>query len=399
MGLTDATANYLTINEWISNNMVEDANKTIVYTAVPRERGPGEKFLPTYYDLIVATDGLVYNAGYDVTDAGIKFQKKILDQFPDCTPVMGWADMGMELEYVRSVSECGKLIAGADWGYDNGSVWGAFPKYKPKAPINGTIPETYNTENGKIYVAFMMSDGDAWHFTDGTNIANFMNAKRGSFPMGWSTASLFTVANPLILQWYYETKTANDEFLQGPCGITYAYASVMPTRSYDNYLQLTKKALADAGLTMTNYWDLTNRKGGTGNALTGGDFSLIQKYYDVVKPDAITRGHNSPSGAYQMLGNCLVIEQVGAYWATNKTAGGGCLNAGHITSTLEYFRQNVLKNDAPLFLMVNVEAWGDGLDMVPTAINSLKTCGNNGIYKFVLPTQLVAAARTYEKTK
>ncbi len=398
MGMTAQTANYLTINDWIAENMVEGSNKTIVYAAVPRERGTGEKFLPTYYDLIVASDGLVYNAGYDFLDAGKKYQKKILDQFPDCTPVMGWADLNMEEQYISSISECGKIVAGADWGYDNGSIWGAFPEFQQQQPINGEIPQDYTAENGKMYVSFMMSDGDAWHFTDGSNIANFMNPDRGTFPMGWSTASMFGVCNPLILEWYYDTKSENDEFLQGPCGISYAYASKMPARSYENFLKLTKEAFANVGLTMSNYWDLVNSGGGTGNSLVGSDYSLIEKYVEIVQPDLLSRGHNSLTGEWQLIGDTVVIEQIGNYWAKGGVQSfGGCDNAEDIVLSLEYFRENVLKSDAPLFLMVNVNSWGEGVHMVPDAIEQLKGGANAASYEFVLPSQLVAAIRNYSK--
>ena len=340
------------------------------YLAVPRERGTGEEFLPTYYDLIVASGGLVYNAGYDFLEAGKAYQKKILDQFPDCTPVMGWADLSMEEDYVSSVSECGKIIAGADWGYDNGSVWGAFPEYTHEEPINVEIPADYTAENGKMYVSFMMSDGDAWHFTDGSNIANFMNENRGTFPMGWSTASLFGSCNPLIMEWYYDKKSPNDEFLQGPCGISYAYASKMPARSYENFLKLTKETFGKMGITMANYWDLVNNGGGVGNSLVGSDYSLIEKYVEIVQPDLLSRGHNSLTGEWQLIGDTVVIEQIGNYWAKNGVESyGGCDNASDIVGSLEYFQ----------------------------AINELKAGENADSYEFVLPSQMVAAIRNYSK--
>ena len=398
MGMTAQQANYLSVNNWIADNLVEGANKTIVYAAVPRERGTGEEFLPTYYDLIVASDGLVYNAGYDFLEAGKAYQKKILDQFPDCTPVMGWADLSMEEDYVSSVSECGKIIAGADWGYDNGSVWGAFPEYTHEEPINGEIPADYTAENGKMYVSFMMSDGDAWHFTDGSNIANFMNEDRGTFPMGWSTASLFGSCNPLIMEWYYDKKSPNDEFLQGPCGISYAYASKMPARSYENFLKLTKETFGKMGITMANYWDLVDNGGGTGNSLVGSDYSLIEKYVEIVQPDLLSRGHNSLTGEWQLIGDTVVIEQIGNYWAKNGVESyGGCDNASDIVGSLEYFREHELKSDAPLFIMVNVNSWGVGVQMVPEAINELKAGENADSYEFVLPSQMVAAIRNYSK--
>lgn len=398
MGMTAQQANYLSVNNWIADNLVEGANKTIVYAAVPRERGTGEEFLPTYYDLIVASGGLVYNAGYDFLEAGKAYQKKILDQFPDCTPVMGWADLSMEEDYVSSVSECGKIIAGADWGYDNGSVWGAFPEYTHEEPINGEIPADYTAENGKMYVSFMMSDGDAWHFTDGSNIANFMNENRGTFPMGWSTASLFGSCNPLIMEWYYDKKSPNDEFLQGPCGISYAYASKMPARSYENFLKLTKETFGKMGITMANYWDLVNNGGGVGNSLVGSDYSLIEKYVEIVQPDLLSRGHNSLTGEWQLIGDTVVIEQIGNYWAKNGVESyGGCDNASDIVGSLEYFREHELKSDAPLFIMVNVNSWGVGVQMVPEAINELKAGENADSYEFVLPSQMVAAIRNYSK--
>jgi hypothetical protein len=97
-----------------------------------------------------------------------------------------------------------------------------------------------------------------------------------------------------------------------------------------------------------------------------------------------------------MLGDTVVIEQIGSYWPSANTATGVC-NAADIIGSLEYFRQNKLTADKPLFLMVNVEAWGEGVHMVPDAINALKAGADADKYNFILPTELVAAVRTYEK--
>ena len=165
-GFTGDNANTFAINQWISDNMVDDASKSLVVALAPMERGEGEKFLPTYFDFAVATNALIYNAAYVYLEKGQEIQKSILDQFPDNTPVVGWPNLNMEGDYVNSISACGKMVAGADWGVDNGSVWAAFPPYTHEEPVT-PIPASYPVNNDEVYVAFMVSDGDAWHFASG----------------------------------------------------------------------------------------------------------------------------------------------------------------------------------------------------------------------------------------
>ncbi|MDR1094372.1 MAG: hypothetical protein LBL66_09530 [Clostridiales bacterium] len=400
-------ANYLTINNWIADNMVAGSNRTIVYIAVPRYREQGGEFLPNYYDLAVATDGLIYNAGYDFLEAGEAYQKKILDQFPDCTPVCGWADMAMEGVFVHTLSKAGKFLLAIDWGYGNGSVFGAFPEYSRETPVNGEMPASYEAENGKIYAAFVMSDGDAWHFTAGSNIGNFAwrqqgyAAAGGDFPMGWSFDCTFAVCNPLIMRWYYETKSPRDNFIQAASGISYIYASKMPERSRENFLKISALELKKAGLDVMEYWDLDKAgQGGRANELVGDDYGVIARYADVIKPQAMFRGHNSLTGNYEFVNGMLTIEKLGNWFAKDGIESyGGVDTPDEIVKVLEHFRAQKLAADKPLFLLFDVDAWGVGVSMVPDAIGAIRAGAHSSAYEFVTPNQLIAGIKTYESKK
>lgn len=383
-GFTGDNANTFAINQWISDNMVDDASKSLVVALAPMERGEGEKFLPTYFDFAVATNALIYNAAYVYLEKGQEIQKSILDQFPDNTPVVGWPNLNMEGDYVNSISACGKMVAGADWGFDNGSVWAAFPPYTHEEPVT-PIPASYPVNNDEVYVAFMVSDGDAWHFASGDFLCFWGNEVRGTQPIGWTIPSLFMNYSPLMLEYIYDTASDQDNLMQGPSGIGYLYPSKVPAESYANYLNSTKDIFSKLGLNMVNVWDIVEGS----NTMVGTDEELLKQYIDVVKPAALLRGHDSATGAYSIYNGTVMMEEVGNF------DGRGAMTAEDIVAAIDTIRGKT-EAGKPTFILINIEAWGDCVTAIQPALDTIAGREDASRYHFLTPAQLVSAIKTYE---
>lgn len=387
--VTDVTKEYgftdhIQINRWIADNMVKGSNKQIVFVLNPTGRDNFSEMLPQAYDLAIATDSLIYHVN-PFLQVEVELQKSLLDQFPDHTLVVGWAGMDIEGDYIKSVSLAGKSVICTDWGYPNGSIWAAFPSFYSNS-VQPVIPDNYPVSNNRTYVAFTISDGDAWHYASRDLLSFWNQPSRGSVPIGWTVPALFSEGNPLIMRYLYNTKSANDEFMQGPSGYGYVYAGSMPEEAYDSYLTYTKLYLDAMGLNMVNYWDLNAGN----NALVGADESLIAKYVQRVGSQAVFRGHDG-DGSYKMMDGAVVTQEVG------NTLGAGTRSAEDIVKAVDRAKEKTPAGQ-PTFVMVNVEAWGDGVSSIQAAIDALND-RNTGEYAFVKPSELTAAVRAYTAGK
>ncbi len=371
----------LGINKWIGENMVEGSNKELIFMLYPGDRDTGSSSHPVIYDLAVAVDGLIYWIDPDF-DTFLNVQKSILDQFGSNALVIGWPGINMERAYVNSITECGKNVVCADWGFENGSVVSGFENYYP-TECTTVVPKTETVLNNKVYVAFTVSDGDAWHYATRELLAYWNSPVRGTVPITWTIPSLFAKYHPTLLEYLYDTKTPMDEFIQGPSGVGYIYPSKMSDDVYDDYLEKTKSAFEKTKINMVNYWD-------TSTTYYTADNARLKEYAETVKPDAIFLGHELNNNDYFMIGDTVCINEMG-------------VNRGRGTHTAEEIVENIDRAVSitpagkPVFVAVNVEAWGQGVNTIAEAYSMLLDREDAGRYEFVTSASLVGKIRSYEK--
>lgn len=126
---------------------------------------------------------------------------------PGNSVYMGW--WLQENAGVRYASERGVVTLAADWS-QNLSVYAGMNKgqdIKPQKTVKA--PKLKN----KIYVSYIMSDGDNIQYCEGFMQGIWAQAERGDFPIAWTvTPSMYDIAKPL-LKYYYKTATDNDCFI------------------------------------------------------------------------------------------------------------------------------------------------------------------------------------------
>ncbi len=400
-GFTYAKDNLITINQWAVDNLQSGSNKNMVFALCPQVRTwyagmtESDQF-PTAYDMAIALDAFIYTP-IPYTPAGLLLEEKVLEYYDDGIPVIGWPGP-YENVWVSHVSKCNKIVVSIDWEYNNGSLWCAFPPFDYEGEPLAPLPEadSVKTYNDTVYIAFGYSDGDAFHYCERDLIAHLNNPviMDTDIPMGWTIPSIWRQFNPVLLEYYYSLRRPGlDEFLQGPSGISYAYASMMSESSYENYLYRTKEVFGQLGINMVAYWDITS---GNTNSMVGNDDSYVEKYIDIVKPDAIFRGQSSRTGDYKIINGTICVEKVGNF------NGSGCQTSGDIISSVAKMieRQktgaDAIRPNGPVFIMIDVNAWGDPIEtVVPVAVQTL--LAQEGVnYEFVTPSGLIAAIRDYE---
>ena len=99
----------------------------------------------------------------------------------------------------------------------------------------------------KVYVCLYNSDGDATWAMQNLHSDNWLDPDRGSFPFGWGFLPLMVKLMPGMLQYYQETRLANDCFWGPSSGAGYTYSWLWPEDLVDGYLRDSRRLLDQSG--------------------------------------------------------------------------------------------------------------------------------------------------------
>lgn len=380
-GFSIANGGNFGINEWIRDNMVEGSNENMIFLINPDSRDSDSDNRNAIYDMAVAVDGLIYCIDPDF-DSYIKIQKGILDQFGDNALVIGWPGINMEGAYLSSVSSCDKNVVCADWSPANYSVVTGFDTYLPQE-CTTVVTEDQQVIGNKVYIAFTVSDGDAWHYDNREFLKYWNSSVRGNFPITWTIPSINAKVNPNWMEYIYDTKSDLDEFIQGPCGIGYVHPSRMSDEAFTDYCEKTKVAFEKTKINMVNYWDSSVSYYVEGN-------ERLEEYVRIVQPEAVFLGHCNVSNDYFMIGDTVCIKEMGiGNVRGTQTAQEMLNNIDNMIAASE--------DGKPIFIAMNVEAWGQGVSTIAELHSILLEREDAGRYEFVSSADLVGKIRDYEK--
>ncbi len=397
-----ARDNPITLNDWAIENLLPGSNPNMVFALWPVMRTWYQQAMPTEwnqfstaYDMAVAFNAFIYQP-IPYTERGLEQEKKILSNYSDGIPVIGWAGEH-ENQWITHLSDNGKIAVAIDWEYNNGSLWAAFPPFNNEEGVTAPLPpaEEVVTYNDTVYIAFSYSDGDAFHYSERDLVAHLSNPviMDTDIPMGWTIPSIWRNYNPVLLEYVYNLRRPGlCNFIQGPSAISYIYASRLPEAAYERILQDTKTVFGQLGINMVNFWDITP---GPTNSMVGADEKALRRYIEVIKPDAVFLGQSSHTGDYRIIDDVVVIEEVGNFKGSGNQTASQIVDAVDRMVERQKTGANAIRPDGPVFVMLNINAWGDPITMVPDAVNTLKA-RLGAKYEFVTPAGLVAAISNYE---
>ncbi|MFD2144544.1 hypothetical protein [Mucilaginibacter antarcticus] len=172
--------------------------------------------------------------------------------------------MAEEAPGITRASKYGIATIASDWSF-NLTVFSGTSRVinikptPPKPPLKN-----------KIYVAFILSDGDNLQFVEHLMRKLWNNPDRGAVPMGWTVSPAMLDAMPGALNYYYKTATDNDNLISGPSGFGYTYPNTWTDKSLlKRFVAKTEDYNKRAGLRVITIW----------NTITGGINPNVGKIY------------------------------------------------------------------------------------------------------------------------
>ena len=122
----------------------------------------------------------------------------------------------------------------------------------------------------KIYVAFILSDGDNLQYLEHLMRKLWANPDRGAVPMGWTVSPAMLDAMPGALNYYWQTTTSNDNLISGPSGYGYTYPNTWTDEKLlKQFVAKTEDYNKRAGLRVITIW----------NTITGGISPNVGEIY------------------------------------------------------------------------------------------------------------------------
>ena len=147
----------------------------------------------------------------------------------------------------------------------------------PRTVVVKPIPPKPTLQN-KIYVAFILSDGDNLQYVEHLLRKLWNNPDRGAVPMGWTMSPAMLDAMPGALNYFQKTSTVNDNLMSGPSGYGYAYPNYFrTTTALNQYVAKTEDYNKRAGFRVVTVW----------NTITGGINANVGQSFATYAPSLL----------------------------------------------------------------------------------------------------------------
>lgn len=212
-------------------------------------QNPGNRNLRDYS---IAGKAMCFYSDYYDGDANVKLD--ILSWAKSNAPILGWTEN--EINFVSANSLQSVVTVAADHAA-NLSLYSAGGA-DVLTQSNHTLDVNLEAEQGKHYLAIVMSDGDNVQWMTkgfGSSDKYFGSMYRGEFPMTWTTSpSLYDLA-PDILSDLYANATDNDLFIAGPSGVGYINATEYSKEGIEEYAAYTAGYLEKTDIEYVNFLD------------------------------------------------------------------------------------------------------------------------------------------------
>jgi hypothetical protein len=299
-------------------------------------------------------------------DPNITDESNLLNNFLSTMPAgsnfMGW--WPEEGPGVQRVSQYGITTIASDW-CSNLTVHSGMPRtvnIKP-APPKPTL-------QNKIYVAFILSDGDNLQFIEHLMRKLWSNPDRGSVPMGWTLSPAMLDAMPGALNYFWQTATNNDNLISGPSGYGYTYPNSWPDQNKLNqFVAKTEDYNSRAGFRVITVW----------NTITGGINQNVGQSYAAYAPTLLGVTAQNTGGGLTIYNQSLPGMALSCNYCTNEQA-----MKDHIASASAGWN-----GAEPRFIIIQAQPW---TDVKPTNFKNV-AASLNANYVVVRPDHIFQLIR------
>ncbi|HEY8916252.1 MAG TPA: GxGYxYP domain-containing protein, partial [Chitinophaga sp.] len=299
-------------------------------------------------------------------DPDVAAESTLLNSFLSSMPAganyMGW--WPEEGPGVQRASSYGIATVASDWA-TNLTVHSGMPRTVNLKPM----PPKPALQN-KLYVAFILSDGDNLQYVEHLMRKLWNNPDRGAVPIGWTLSPAMLDAMPGALNYYWQSSTNNDNLISGPSGYGYAYPNSWPTQSSLNqFAAKTEDYNKRAGFRVITIW----------NTITGGINQNVGETFASYAPTTLGLTAQNTGGGLTIYNNSLPGMALSCNYCTNEQA-----MKDHIASAAAGWN-----GASPRFIIIQAQPWQD---VTPT---SFKNVANslNADYIVVRPDHIFQLIR------
>jgi hypothetical protein len=282
--------------------------------------------------------------------------------------VMGWSypeGTGSSVTgLVNYVSANNKwLIPASPYGARNLSYWNQFST-QPAAQTQGSAI----TAGQKIYLAFMISDGDNTSMIT-THFKNrWADSARGQVPLGWGISPWFShYIAPCFLKWFLEHKSTNDYITASVSGTGYNFPMELSASFRNSYFAQTASDMALYGMQVG--WLLSDDEHPLSDDVAGA-------FIDATGVKCLFSNF-SGNGAFKVWHDAMYINSINTY-TNDEVAVKNAIVA------------RAAQLSKPGFIMVTCDGWG----MTPTKIKWIADQLGTTNYQVLRPDVF---AKTYLK--
>lgn len=287
---------------------------------------------------------------------------KFLSSMPTGSTFMGWwADEGAG---VGRASSYGIATVASDWAV-NLTMHSGMPRTINTKPI----PPKPKLQN-KIYVAFILSDGDNLQYVEHLLRKLWNNPDRGSVPMGWTMSPAMVDAMPGALNYYWQTSTSNDNLISGPSGFGYAYPNNFPNQDLLNkFVAKTEDYNRRAGFRVITVW----------NTIVGGINQNVGQAYAGNAPTLLGLTAQNTGGGLTIYNNSLPAMALSCNYCTNEQSMKDNIA----------FAASGWNGASPRFMIIQSQPW---TDVTPTSFKNVANSLDNN-YLVVRPDHIFQLMR------
>lgn len=299
-------------------------------------------------------------------DPNVAAESTLLNSFLSSMPpgsnYMGWwID---EAPGVQRASQYGIATIASDW-CSNLTMHSGMPRSVTLKPIPPKPPL-----QNKLYVAFILSDGDNLQYVEHLMRKLWNNPDRGSVPMGWTLSPAMLDAMPGALNYYWQTATDNDNLISGPSGYGYTYPNSWPNQNLLNqFVAKTDDYNRRAGFRVVTIW----------NTITGGINHNVGQTFASLAPSLLGVTAQNTGGGLTIYNNSLPGMALSCNYCTSEQAMKDAIAAAAAG----------WNGASPGFIIIQAQPW---TDIKPTNFRNVANSLNNN-YIVVRPDHIFQLIR------
>lgn len=267
-------------------------------------------------------------------DPAIPAESTLLNSFLASMPAganfMGW--WPEEAPGVERSSTYGIPTIASDW-CTNLTMHSGTPRTINQKPMPPKPPL-----QNKLYVAFILSDGDNLQYIEHLMRKLWNNPDRGAVPIGWTLSPAMVDAMPGALNYLWQSATNNDNLISGPSGYGYTYPNSWPDQQkLSQFVAKTETYNQKAGFRVVTIW----------NTITGGISQTTGQTFAQKAPSLLGMTAQNTGGGLTIYNNSLPAMALACNYCTNEQA-----MKDHIAAAAAGWNGN-----SPRFIIIQAQPW------------------------------------------